>query len=99
MKLYQTKKSHALNNECFRMFAKRYSWVKFTQPQPEKAPWHLRCEVRGEGPYPCTINFWPHVGKAQREGENAVQGWDNIRALMTAVIEENGYDTGPELIE
>lgn len=97
MRLYQTCEDHAKNNDEFKKFMQRYAWAKFYQPNAEKSPWHWKCSVRGEGPYIVEINFWPHVGKAQREYCASVRGWDNIRSLMTEIIEENGY--GGEVLE
>lgn len=99
MKLYEKTTDHAMNNECFRMFVKRFQWVRFYQPQPQKAPWHWQASIIGQGPYDVLVNFWPHVAKAQREGEKSVEGWEAIRLLMAQIIDENGFDSGPELIE
>ena len=92
MELYQKTKEHEKNNEAFRMLVRRYEWMRFYQPNEIAAPWHWQCLVRGEGPYVVAINFWPHVAKAQREYCKSVQGWDEIRSLISTVIDENGFD-------
>ena len=99
MELYERTAQHAKNNECFRQLAKRYPWIKFTQPQPVKAPWHWQCIIRGEGPYPVLVNFWPHVAKAQREHCKSVQGWEDIRLIIVKAIDENGFDDDGEVTE
>lgn len=99
MNFYERTPEHAMNNECFRMFVKRLNWAQFYQPQPQKAPWYWQAIIRGEGPYDVLVNFWPHVAKAQREGEKPVKGWDAIRLLMSQIIDENGFGDGVELIE
>ena len=95
--LYAKTAFHRWNNEHFVKLVRRYEWATWMQPNPDKAPWHWRAVVRGSGPYPARIEVWPHVAKAMREGGKVVRGWDNICALFTEVIEEDGY--GPDLIE
>lgn len=96
MYLYETTQAHKKNNERFREFMRRYSWVKWAQPNAEKAPWHVIGEIRGSGPYTEIINVWPHKAKASRNNGNAVKGWDEVRALMTEIIEADGFG---ELLE
>ena len=81
------------------MFMKRYDWVFFVNPNAEKAPWHVQAVIKGEGPYDALVNFWPHKAKAQREGHKVVEGWDNIRNMMSEIIEENGFDEIAEVLE
>lgn len=97
MELYATKSSHRENNLGFVKLMERYSWADFKQPNKEKAPWHWQMLIQGQGPYTVLINIWPHVAKAQREGEKTVQGWMNIRSLIAQAIDENGY--GERLFE
>jgi len=99
MNLYERTEEHQKNNECFRLFVRSFSLARFFQPSPEKSPWHWQTIVRGEGPYDVLINFWPHVAKAQKDGEKSVEGWDQIRLLMLQVIDENGFGDGSEVIE
>ena len=88
---YQKTAEHAKNNRVFVEIMRRYHWAEFYIPNPEKAPWHWKMIIKGEGPYPAIINIWPHVAKAHREGGEVTQGWDNVRAMISEAIEENGY--------
>lgn len=99
MDLYIKKPSQAENIAIFRKLMDRYHWAEWKQPNAEKSPWHVQCIIRGEGPYPALINFWPHVAKAQRDGCIVVQEWDNVRTVISQAIEENGYGDGVELVE
>lgn len=86
-----------MNCEAFCMFVKSHKWIRFYQPSPQKAPWHWQCQIKGEGPYDVLVNFWPHTAKAQRDGCKSVEGWDAIRALVSQIMEENGFDDGEVL--
>lgn len=97
--LYWKDQTQRGNCDAFVYLARRYDWIRFYQPNPQKAPWHWQCGIRGEGPYDVIVNFWPHVAKAQREGEKSVEGWDNIRSLISQVIDENGFGDGSEVLE
>ena len=96
MQLYEQSRAHKENNDRFREFMRRYSWVTWVQPNPEKAPWHVTGEIRGSGPYTEIINVWPHKAKASWNNGKTVKGWDEIRSLITAIIESDGYG---ELLE
>lgn len=76
------------NVAAFENFMARYEWVKFYQPQPVKAPWHVQCKIETSAA-PIIINFWPHKAKAQRDGEPSVAGWDAIRLLMSLAIDDS----------
>ena len=64
--------------------------IKFFQPQPLKAPWHVQAEVNG-----YVLNFWPHRLKGNFDGEKAVQGYRALQAL----IGEAREDKDDELLE
>lgn len=60
------------------------------QPSPERAPWHVQARV---GPAEVLVNFWPHNGKAQRDGCMSVMGESAIRDLLgEAASEPAGAD-------
>tara|TARA_R110001632_G_scaffold1568_2_gene6901 strand:+ start:365 stop:673 length:309 start_codon:yes stop_codon:yes gene_type:complete len=92
MNLYERNQEHKKNNECFKIFVRCFNWVDIYQPQPEKSPWHWQARVVGDGTHSVIVNFWPHVAKAQRDGEKSVQGWDKIYSIMQCAINENGFD-------
>lgn len=82
------------NNNGFSLLMAEYEakGVEFFKPSPETAPWHVQCVIEPGGVDPIIINFWPHVGKAQREYCKSVVGWDNARDLLDEAIAEDEED-------
>jgi hypothetical protein len=77
MKLYERNPTHA---ECTRKFRDVMAMnpdIKFFQPQPFTAPWHVKARVNGSD-----MNFWPHLLKGQIAHEKAVVGYREILALI-----------------
>jgi hypothetical protein len=87
MDLYAKTDEHVLNNREFVELLKRYPWLDPYQPNAEKAPWHWQSRQQDTAGNDLFINFWPHTGKAQIDGEYAVEGWEDIRHLVTRVID------------
>lgn len=81
------------NVEAFREIEKRFPWMEFYQPNEEKAPWLYQCVVRYEGKSSSIkIDFWPHKGRAMREGCKPVEGYESIRAMISEAIDDSSYD-------
>lgn len=51
--------------------------IEFFRPDPDAAPWHVQALVNGR-----TVNFWPHVMKANIEREPAVVGIEAVIDLV-----------------
>jgi hypothetical protein len=92
MKLYEKYDEHAANNARFRVFMSEYPYLKFFQPSPVAAPWHVQVKVR-LGPYDRLVNFWPHVAKMQPEDGKTVHGWDAIERSFDRLILDDYEDT------
>lgn len=88
LSLYTRDTGHDENNEQFVALVHETPELQPYQPDAVKAPWHWQARLDpGNGFPPYELNFWPHVGRANREKEKSVEGWDNIRALTAEVIE------------
>lgn len=91
MELYLNPKNsqHVQNIVMFERLRRRFEWIKFYQPNAEKAPWHVQCKIEcatGEAIY---LNFWPHKGKAQRDGCHTVEGEESIRLMIAEAIDDS----------
>lgn len=51
--------------------------IRFFQPDPECAPWHVKAPVGS-----VMMNFWPHLLKGNIEGQKSVTGFHELRALI-----------------
>jgi hypothetical protein len=80
---------HVENVRDFLAIKKRFEWMEFYQPQPEKAPWHVQVRIDCATGEPIWLNFWPHKGKAQRHGCSVVIGYDATRAMISQAIEDS----------
>lgn len=60
--------------------------IRFFQPSPEKAPWHVQAIIDDGSDDPIELNFWPHKAKAQRKPLKSVEGLANIRALIREAL-------------
>ncbi len=84
---------HLDNIAEFREIAERFPWLEFKQPSPEKAPWHVQATIScGEGMDGIVLNFWPHTGKAQRDGCASVRGLEAIRLMIAEAIDDSTED-------
>lgn len=66
MQLY----GHQRAVEYFHDFMAAYPDVRFFQPSPEKAPWHVIAEVPGADGNTRRAHFWPHKMKCSPEADN-----------------------------
>lgn len=77
------------NCETFDRIARDYPSIRFFQPSPHKAPWHVQAIIdMGEGEEPAVLNFWPHKLKGQRQPLTAVEGELAIRGIIDGAIED-----------
>jgi len=87
MNLYQNPHDpdHTANCAAFLRVVNAFPELSFFQPSPDKAPWHWQAIV-DLGRDPQLLNFWPHTGKAQREGFKSVEGEAAMRGIVEAAI-------------
>lgn len=77
------KPHHSGNVAMFERIARDVP-LAYHQPNEALAPWHVQAVIPGR--YPVILNFWPCAGKAQREGERAVQGESAIREMIRQAL-------------
>jgi hypothetical protein len=75
----------AQNISAFTEIMAEFPNISLFFPNEGKAPWHVQAVIDC-GQYPITLNFWPHVLKAQREGERSVQGIAEITKIIEDAI-------------
>ena len=94
MQLFATphRQDHLDNCAAFRGLMARFPDLKFYQPNLEKAPWHVQCQI-GDDIY----NFWPHTAKAQQEYCPSVTGWAAAEKLIQSALA--GVDADFDVIE
>lgn len=94
MELYfnPNRPDHVANIEMFRRLQRRFEWMEFFKPNPEKAPWHIQVKIDCATGEPIWLNFWPHTGKAQRDGCPSVAGEESIRLMISEAIEDSAED-------
>lgn len=63
------------------------------QPNPDSAPWHWRI---GHGS--DSLNLWPHLIKANREGYRGVTGLESVRQLVVSYIEAQDREDPDDLV-
>ena len=72
---------------AFQDLIREFPELRFFQPSPEHAPWHIQCVLdAGHGEEPIILNFWPHKNKGQRQPMPAVIGIPAIRALIEEAV-------------
>ena len=65
-----------------------YPYIRFFQPSPEKAPWHVQAFLDTGDAEPIVLNFWPHKTKGQRQGAYSVEGMSAIRGLIEEALRD-----------
>lgn len=74
--------------------------LRFFQPSPQKAPWHIQAVADcGEGVEPIILNFWPHRMKGQRQWHQAIEGELAIHGIIQGALEEAEEDNSFDVIE
>lgn len=93
MKLYQNpdRPDHAANNAAFLRVVNEFPQLSLFQPSPHRAPWHWQTVIDMGGDVQV-INFWPHTGKAQREGYKSVTGESAIRGIIEQALIDASED-------
>jgi hypothetical protein len=86
MQLYWTTPEQEINCAAFETFMRRFHWVEFIQPSPEKAPWHVQAWIRCANNYVVIVNFWPHKLKGQYDGQ-AVEGMDALAKMLWCALD------------
>lgn len=66
----------------FDALTKEYPAIRFFQPSPERAPWHVQCVIEMADGDPATLNFWPHKRKAQRQYCHSREGEEAARQVI-----------------
>ncbi len=74
----------------------RFPWMGFHQPNKAQSPWLWRELVRWEDGPAIVIDFWPHKGKAQRDGSSVVVGVSAIRQVIAKAIDDSPDHTVDE---
>lgn len=62
--------------------------IRFFQPSPHKAPWHVQAIIDDGSDDPIELNFWPHKAKAQRKPLRSVEGLDAIRDTIRQAMQD-----------
>lgn len=64
----------------------QYPNIRFFQPSPDKAPWHVQAILDAADGEPLVLNFWPHKQKAQRQGCTSFEGPTAARSVIEEAI-------------
>lgn len=54
-----------------------------------KPPWHIQVRIECATGEDIFLNFWPHKGKAQRDGCKTVEGEEAIRLMIAEAIDDS----------
>ena len=79
MKLFNNGRNpaHKANLQQFERLMAMNSDIKFFQPRPDVAPWHVQAKING-----YVLNMWPHLLKGNFDGERSVVGYENLQRLI-----------------
>ena len=75
------------NCEAFDRITRDYQDIRFFQPSPDKAPWHVQAVIETDGE-PIILNFWPHRLKGQRQPLRSVEGTNAIVGIIEGALED-----------
>lgn len=103
MQYYFRNKHEAEFCDRFDALTRQYRNIRFFQPSPAKAPWHVQAVLDAGEHEPIVLNFWPHKQKASRQGLPSTEGPDAARdvieeALTDQALSRSG-DCTDDLIE
>lgn len=76
------------NCEQFQHVVDCYPNIRFFQPSPDKAPWHVQALLDDGSDEPIELNFWPHKAKGNRRPEKAVEGWGSIHVMIAYALQD-----------
>lgn len=75
---------HEENVRWFRKIVNEYPQVRFFNPSPSLAPWHVQAVIQD-----VTLNFWPCAGKANVDREPAVYGYEEVKKILNRSLEDD----------
>lgn len=81
------------NCQAFESITFDHPEIRFFQPSPQKAPWHVQA-ILDAPDEPIVLNFWPHKMKGQRQPMPAVEGEAALRDLIAEAIAD-AQDSDP----
>ena len=88
MQLYDAHPEYAKNNAAFmREIVSAYPQLKFFQPSPQKAPWHVQVVIDSDTGREGEINFWPHKLKVSYHGPSEV-GLDAMHRKINEALND-----------
>lgn len=67
---------------------RQYPQIRFFQPSPDKAPWHVQAIIDAADNELIELNFWPHKVKGARRPMPSVEGFPAIRELIEDAIHD-----------
>ena len=70
------------NCNAFQAIVEAYPDIRFFQPSPDKAPWHVQAILDED----VELNFWPHKMKGQRKPRPSVVGHIAICQIIDEAI-------------
>lgn len=85
MQLYYRDSYDAENCAEFEDLTRDYPNIRFFQPSPDRAPWHVQA-ILDAPDEPIELNFWPHKAKGQRKPLASIVGFAAIRAMIDEAI-------------
>lgn len=74
--------------DYFHDLTQQYPNIRFFQPSPDKAPWHVQAILDAADGAPIVLNFWPHKEKAQRQGCMSLEGRHAARSVIEEAISD-----------
>lgn len=77
----------AANCAAFDRLTREFPDLRFFQPSPHKAPWHVQAVIETDGES-IVLNFWPHKLKGQRQPLIAIEGINALRGIIEGAIED-----------
>lgn len=86
MQYYHRDQFSAENCADFDRITQDYPEVRFFQPSPDKAPWHVQAVFDMGEEEPIVLNFWPHKMKGQRQPMHAVEGEAALHKIIAEAI-------------
>lgn len=72
----------------FDELTQQYVNIRFFQPSPDKAPWHVQAVLDAADGVPIVLNFWPHKQKAQRQGSYSEEGDNAARSVIEEALKD-----------
>lgn len=76
------------NCEAFDAITRDYPDIRFFQPSPQKAPWHVQAVLDANDDEPIVLNFWPHKLKGQRQPMPSLEGEAALRSIIDEALKD-----------